>query len=210
MAVSTLGIEVKPIVSIDGLHHLNEVYFTDVSVPIINRIGEENKGWTYAKYLLGHERTTIANIPANKMLIDAMRRFAATEPDGAGEPLANDAGFVAKLDELEIEVNALECNQSRILVSIASGGSAGDAASMLKILGSEIQQRLEQLRVEAVAYHALALDTGKIGCETNEPTFGPEFATGAVSDYNFGRASSIYGGSNQIQKGVLAKAVLGI
>ena len=91
--MSTPGIEVKPIVSIDGLHHLNEVYFTDARVPISNGIGEENKGWSYAKYLLTHERTAIANIPANKMLIDAIRRVAATEPDGAGEPLANDAGL---------------------------------------------------------------------------------------------------------------------
>ena len=91
--MSTAGIEVKPIVSIDGLHHLNEVYFTDARVPISNGIGEENKGWSYAKYLLSHERTAIANIPASKMLIDAIRRVSATEPDGAGEPLANDAGL---------------------------------------------------------------------------------------------------------------------
>ena len=93
---------------------------------------------------------------------------------------------------------------------MVSGGSACDTASMLKILGSEIQQRLEQLRVEAVAHYALAFDIGQIRCETNEPAYGPQFATRAVSDYNFGRASSIYGGSNEIQKGILAKAVLGI
>ncbi len=210
VSMSTPGIEVKPIVSIDGLHHLNEVYFTDVRVPVKNRIGDENKGWTYAKYLLGHERTAIANIPANRMLVTALRRFASAEPDGLGEPLADNAEFRARLDELEIELDALDWNQSRILAAMSAGGSAGDAASMLKILGSEIQQKLEQLRVEAVAYYALPFDCGQIRGETNEPAYGAEFATRAVSDYNFGRASSIYGGSNEIQKGVLAKAVLGI
>ncbi len=210
VSMSTPGIEVKPIVSIDGLHHLNEVYFTDVRVPVKNRIGDENKGWTYAKYLLGHERTAIANIPANRMLVTALRRFASTEPNGLGEPLVDNAEFRARLDELEIELDALDWNQSRILAAMSTGGSAGDAASMLKILGSEIQQKLEQLRVEAVAYYALPFDCGQIRGETNEPAYGAEFATRAVSDYNFGRASSIYGGSNEIQKGVLAKAVLGI
>ncbi len=210
VSMSTPGIEVKPIVSIDGLHHLNEVYFTDVRVPVKNRIGDENKGWTYAKYLLGHERTAIANIPANRMLVTALRRFASTEPNGLGEPLVDNAEFRVRLDELEIELDALDWNQSRILAAMSTGGSAGDAASMLKILGSEIQQKLEQLRVEAVAYYALPFDCGQIRGETNEPAYGAEFATRAVSDYNFGRASSIYGGSNEIQKGVLAKAVLGI
>lgn len=210
VSMSTPGIEVKPIVSIDGLHHLNEVYFTDVRVPVKNRIGDENKGWTYAKYLLGHERTAIANIPANRMLVTALRRFASTEPNGLGESLVDNAEFRARLDELEIELDALDWNQSRILAAMSTGGSAGDAASMLKILGSEIQQKLEQLRVEAVAYYALPFDCGQIRGETNEPAYGGEFATRAVSDYNFGRASSIYGGSNEIQKGVLAKAVLGI
>jgi len=182
----------------------------DVRVPISNRIGDENKGWTYAKYLLGHERTAIANVPACKMLIEAIRNFAATEPDGGGEPLLNDLEFITKLVDLEIKVKALEGNQSRILASMASGGSPGSAASMLKILGSEMQQQLEQLRVEAVGHYALPFDIGQIRCETNEPAYGSKFATRAVSDYNFGRASSVYGGSNEIQKGVVAKTVLGI
>ena len=122
--------------------------------------------------------------------------------------MAKDAEFIAKLDEVEIEMNALAGNQSRILASMASDGSASDAASMLKILGSEIQQRLERLLVEAVAHYALPFDIGQIRCETNEPAYGAKFATRAVSDYNFGRASSIYGGSNEIQKGVLAKALI--
>ena len=210
VSMSTPGITVKPILSLDGLHHLNEVYFTDVRVPISNRIGDENKGWTYAKYLLGHERTAIANVPACKMLIEAIRNFAATEPDGGGEPLLNDLEFITKLVDLEIKVKALEGNQSRILASMASGGSPGSAASMLKILGSEMQQQLEQLRVEAVGHYALPFDIGQIRCETNEPAYGSKFATRAVRDYNFGRASSVYGGSNEIQKGVVAKTVLGI
>ena len=208
--MSTSGLEVKPIVSIDGLHHLNEVSFSDAQVSVSNRIGEENKGWTYAKYLLGHERTAIANVPANKILIERLRRYAATEPYGGGQPLMGDISFTSKLNKLEISVNALAWNQSRILTATSSSGSAGDAASMLKIMGSEIQQQLEELRVAAVAYYALPFDVRHIRGETNQPAYGPDYATRAVSDYNFGRASSIYGGSNEIQKGVLAKVVLGL
>ena len=121
-----------------------------------------------------------------------------------------DISFTSKLNKLEISVNALAWNQSRILTATSSSGSAGDAASMLKIMGSEIQQQLEELRVAAVAYYALPFDVRHIRGETNQPAYGPDYATRAVSDYNFGRASSIYGGSNEIQKGVLAKVVLGL
>ena len=209
LPMSTPGVEVKPIFSIDGLHHLNEVYFTNARVPVSQRIGEENKGWSYAKYLLGHERTAIANIPANRMLIDNLRRFAETAATGDGCLLSENTVFRNRLDQLEIELDALDWNQSLVLAAMESGGSAGDAASMLKVVGSELQQKLEELRVEAVAYYALPFDTRQLRSETNETTYGPDFSLRAVSDYNFGRASSIYGGSNEIQRNVLAKSMLG-
>ena len=209
LPMSTPGVEVKPIFSIDGLHHLNEVYFTNARVPVSQRIGEENKGWSYAKYLLGHERTAIANIPANRMLIDNLRRFAETAATGDGSLLSENTVFRNRLNQLEIELDALDWNQSLVLAAMESGGNAGDAASMLKIVGSELQQKLEELRVEAVAYYSLPFDTRQLRSETNETAYGPDFSLRAVSDYNFGRASSIYGGSNEIQRNVLAKSMLG-
>ena len=106
-------------------------------------------------------------------------------------------------------MDALDWNQSLVLAAMESGGSAGDAASMLKIVGSELQQKLEELRVEAVAYYALPFDTRQLRSETNETAYGADFSLRAVSDYNFGRASSIYGGSNEIQRNILAKSMLG-
>lgn len=204
------GLEVKPIVSIDGLHHLNEVYFTDVRVPIANRIGEENKGWTYAKYLLGNERTGIAGVSRSRRSIASLRNIAAQESNGSGEPLATNADFTRQLDTTEIKLNALSQTEARILAAMESGKAIGAEASMLKILGSEVQQSLEKLRVEAVAYYALPFDVGQIQGTSNEPSIGPDYATTAVSDHNFGRASTIYGGSNEIQRNVIAKAVLGL
>ena len=208
--MSTPGVEVKPIVSIDGLHHLNEVYFTDVRVPITNLIGEENKGWTYAKFLLGHERTAIAGVAGSRRAVDILKRLAAREPGGNGEPLAANPDFMARLSGVAIRLESLAQSESRILAAMEGGGSAGDAASMLKIVGSEVQQELESLRVEAVGHYALPFELAQIRGESNEACIGPEEATTAISDYNFGRASTIYGGSNEIQRNVIAKAVLGL
>jgi alkylation response protein AidB-like acyl-CoA dehydrogenase len=206
--MNTPGIEVKPIISIDGLHHLNEVYFTDVQVPIANRIGEENKGWTYAKFLLGHERSGIAGVSSSRRAIEALREISDREADSTGEKLKDDEDFIRKVNEAEIKLDALAGVENKILSAMAGGKTVGAEASMLKILGTELQQMLEQLRVEAVAYYALPFDVEQILMESNEPHIGPEYATAAVCDYNFGRASTIYGGSNEIQRNVISKAVL--
>lgn len=208
--MSTPGIEVKPIVSIDGLHHLNETYFTNVRVPVTNRIGEENKGWDYAKFLLGHERTGIAGVAGSRRAVDALRNIATHECNGEGANLADNADFMNRLSETEIKLECLANTESRMMSAMASGGSAGDAASMLKILGTEIQQALELMRVEAAAHYALPFDLDGINGVGNEPAIGPDYATRAVSHYNFGRAHTIYGGSNEIQRNVIAKAVLGL
>ena len=208
--MSTPGVEVKPIVSIDGLHHLNETYFTDVRVPVGNRIGEENKGWSYAKFLLGHERTGIAGVSGSRRAVEALKSIAGQEPTGSGGTLVADSDFMARLGQIQIELEALAQTEARLLASYQSGGSAGDAASMLKILGTQVQQSLEELRVEAVQHYALPFDLARISGDTSEPAIGPDYAVRAVSDYNFGRAHSIYGGSNEIQRNVIAKAVLGL
>lgn len=204
------GLEVKPIISIDGMHHLNEVYFTDVRVPAANLIGEENKGWTYAKFLLGHERTGIAGVARSKRAVAALKNISATENGSDGTPLSSNPSFTARLAETEIKLAALETTEARILASLEAGGNPGDASSTLKVLGTEIQQALQTLRVEAVAHYALPFDMPLIRGESNEPAPGPDYAVSAVADFNFGRAASIYGGSNEIQRNVIAKAVLGL
>ena len=208
--MATAGIEVRPIVSIDGLHHLNETYFTDVRVPVSQRIGDENQGWSYAKYLLGHERTGIAGVAGSRRAIQALKEIANTEAGGNGMTLAQDWAFMQRLQQTEIKLESLAQTETRLLAALESGGSAGDQASMLKILGTEVQQALEELRVCAVAHYALPFDLEQIRDESNEPPIGPDYAIRAVSDFNFGRAHSIYGGSNEIQRNVIAKAVLGL
>ena len=208
--MKTPGIEVKPIVSIDGLHHLNEVYFTDVRVPVNNRIGEENKGWTYAKFLLGHERTGIAGVASSQRAIESLRQISTSESNNHGEKLGDDADFTSRLNLAEVKLHALAQTEAQILQALEGGGHPGEESSMLKILGTELQQMLETLRVEASAYYAMPFELDVIKDSTNENSIGPEFAIRAVSDYNFGRAASIYGGSNEIQRNVIAKAVLGL
>lgn len=200
--MKTPGIDVKSIVSIDGLHHLNEVYFTDVRVPVSNLIGEEHKGWGYAKFLLGNERAGIAGVAGSRRAIDALREHVATSE------LQNDPDFMVRLNSVEVRLDALETMEARILADLAVGNSPGDAASALKILGTEIQQELQILRVESVDHYAVPFELDLIRGESNEAAPGPEYGVRAVSDYNFGRAASIYGGSNEIQRNVIAKAVL--
>ena len=204
------GIEVKPIVSIDGLHHLNEVYFTDVQVPVGNRIGEENRGWTYAKFLLGHERAGIAGVARSRRAIEALREISLQESDNTGQTLAQDNDFVRQINLGEIKLEALAGIESKILNAMSNGKTVGAEASALKILGSELQQILEELRVKAVAYYAMPFDVRQIRGENNSACIGPEYSVTAVSDHNFGRASTIYGGSNEIQRNVIAKGVLNL
>jgi alkylation response protein AidB-like acyl-CoA dehydrogenase len=204
------GIEVKPIVSIDGLHHLNEVYFTDVQVPVGNRIGEENRGWTYAKFLLGHERAGIAGVARSRRAVEALREISLQESDNTGQTLAQDNDFVRQINLGEIKLEALAGIESKILNAMSNGKTVGAEASALKILGSELQQILEELRVKAVAYYAMPFDVRQIRGENNSACIGPEYSVTAVSDHNFGRASTIYGGSNEIQRNVIAKGVLNL
>ena len=204
------GIEVKPIVSIDGLHHLNEVYFTDVQVPVGNRIGEENRGWTYAKFLLGHERAGIAGVARSRRAVEALREISLQESDNTGQTLAQDNDFVRQINQGEIKLEALAGIESKILNAMLNGKTVGAEASALKILGSELQQILEELRVKAVAYYAMPFDVRQIRGENNSACIGPEYSVTAVSDHNFGRASTIYGGSNEIQRNVIAKGVLNL
>tara|TARA_B100001093_G_scaffold501006_1_gene552148 strand:+ start:64 stop:1269 length:1206 start_codon:yes stop_codon:yes gene_type:complete len=208
--MKTPGLEVKPIVSIDGMHHLNQVFFEDVRVPVENLVGEENAGWTYAKFLLGNERAGIANVAASKRLVGRLKEIAKAEGDGMGESLSQSSDFMMRLASVEVQLNALAAQEARVIATMESTGSPGDAASMLKIIGSEVEQNLHALRVEAIGYYSLPFEVSLIRGESNLPAPGPDYAVSAVADMNFSRAASIYGGSNEIQRNVMAKGVLGL
>lgn len=195
------GVEVRKIESIDHQHSLNEVFFTNVEVPVANRIGEENQGWTYAKYLLTHERTAIAGVPQSKMAIKKLKDIAAKE-SVLGRPLIEDASYAARLAKIEIELMALEFTELRAIASVAAGGAPGPESSILKIKGTEIQQWIAELSIETCGYYAHILNDG-------EP-IGNDYAWAASAKYLYGRASTIYGGSNEIQKNIISKAVLGL
>jgi len=198
------GIKVNPIVTIDNHHSLNEVEFNNVRVPVENRIGEENKGWTYAKALLAHERTGIANVADSKGNLAQIIELASREVPG-GRPLIEDESFQRRLSDVEIELMALEYTDLRVLASVATGGAPGAESSLLKIKGTEIQQAVQELRMEAAGYYM-----GVLTPEGDPDPSGHEFGDHARRRYMYGRASTIYGGSNEIQKNIIAKAVLGL
>jgi alkylation response protein AidB-like acyl-CoA dehydrogenase len=204
--MKTPGITVKPIIVLDGAREVNEVFFDDVKVPVENCIGEENKGWTYAKFLLVHERSGIAGVARSKKAIERLREIAAAEMID-GEPLIETDEFSRKIAELEIDLAALEFTELRTLSAEARGGHAGPESSILKIKGTEIQQRITELTVEAVGYYGYP---NHQAFGDNEYPVGPDYALGAAGRYFNMRKASIYGGSNEIQRNIIAKAVLGL
>ena len=205
------GVEVRPIVTIDGGREINEVFLTDVRVPVENLVGEENKGWDYAKFLLGNERTNIARIGVSKQRVARIRELAAREMS-SGRPLIEDERFREKLASIEIDLKALEMTQLRVVAADAKRGSTGrpdPASSILKIKGSEIQQATTHLLMEVMGpYAAPYLPEGDD--RWNEPSNVPDYAHFAAPSYFNNRKVSIYGGSNEIQKNIIAKAVLGL
>jgi alkylation response protein AidB-like acyl-CoA dehydrogenase len=203
------GLTVRPIVSIDGNHYLNEVFFDQVRVLVANRVGEENKGWTYAKFLLGHERTGVAGVSKSKRKLERLRAIAAAEREDGGR-LGDDAAFRARAAAVEAGLTALEFTQLRQLARSGGPGSAGGDSSLLKIRGSELEQALNELMVEALAYYAAPYEAAAVRNDWNEPPIGPEYATGLMNERLLRQAATIYGGSNEIQRNIIAKAVLGL
>ena len=207
--MKTPGITVRPIVTIDGGREVNEVFFDNVEVPAENLVGQENKGWDYAKFLLGNERTGIARVGMSKAKVIRIKELAALE--FAGErPLIEDARFQEKLAAVEIELKALEMTQLRVVADERkmAKGRQNPASSILKLKGSVIQQQLTELLMEVVGPYVLPYQRDFDG--NNEPTVGPEYATEAAPMYFNYRKVSIYGGSNEIQRNIIAKAILGL
>lgn len=198
------GIKVNPIISIDNEHSLNEVEFNNVRVPAENVVGEVGKGWTLAKALLAHERTGIAGVPDVKRNLRLIKERAAMEM-GGGQPLIADPGFQAKLADIEIELMALEFTELRTLAAQAAGGFPGPESSLLKIKGTELQQATQELAMELAAYYQ-----GVLPRDLDPAQLGHEFGADARRSFMYGRAATIYGGSNEVQKNIIAKYVLGL
>ncbi|MCW8836827.1 MAG: acyl-CoA dehydrogenase family protein [Rhodospirillales bacterium] len=208
--MKTKGITVSPIQTIDGGFEVNEVNFDDVRVPVENLVGEEGKGWTYAKKLLTHERTGIAGVARSKHQIGKLKKIASSIPNGGGATMMEDDDFRRRLSEVEIELMALEFTDLRALAAVQTGGAPGPESSILKIKGTEIQQAITELFVEASGYYALPYTPERFDDGSNVEPVGPDFAAFAAPRYFNVRKTSIYGGSNEIQKNIIAKAVLGL
>ena len=204
------GISVNPIYLMDGSPEVNEVVFEDVKVPVENLIGEENKGWTYAKVLLTHERTNIARVPYTKRRIDELKVAAAERDDGQGGKLADDPLFAQKVAELEIDLQALEYAELRTLAAVSVGKAPGPESSILKIVGTEIAQRADELYLEVADYDALPFVPEQFEAGFDGEPVGEGFLASTALDYMNHRKVSIYGGSNEIQKNIICKAVLGL
>ena len=210
--MKTPGITVRPIQTIDGSHEVNEVFFDDVKVPVENLVGEENKGWDCAKFLLGNERTGIARVGASKAQV---RRLQGDRLDGARRRQAADRGRALrqKIAAIEVELKALEMTQLRVVAAerTRKGNRPDPASSILKIKGSEIQQGITELLMEAVGPYALPDQLPHTDDDRwNEPPIGPDYAAPLAPHYFNWRKISIYGGSNEIQKNIIAKAILGL
>jgi alkylation response protein AidB-like acyl-CoA dehydrogenase len=203
------GITVRPIITLDEEHEVNEVFFEDVEVPLENLVGEENRGWTYAKYLLGHERTGIARVASSKRELVFLKRLALGQKKN-GKPLLHDPVFAAKVASLEIDLMALDVTVLRVVANETQGRGPGPEASLLKIKGTEIQQGLTELMFEAIGPLAAPFDVPFLEGERARSIAGDDDAAPLAAYYFNYRKTSIYGGSNEIQKNIIAQMMLGL
>lgn len=205
--MDTPGIEVRPIMLLDGTHEVNEVWFTDVRVPVENLVGEENQGWTYAKYLLTHERTNIAGVGFSQAGLDAVKRLARQQMH-RGRPLAENPHFAARLAQVEIDLMAMATTNLRIISAAAAGQAPGVESSMLKVKGTEIRQEINDLARRAAGAYAMPFASEALEGD-NSNLAQPEGTAAVSAQYFNNRKLSIFGGSNEIQKNIIAKVKLG-
>lgn len=200
------GITVRPIITLDGEHEVNEVFFDNVRVPVENLVGEENKGWTCAKYLLTHERTSIAGIGQAKQMLGRLKRIASQEQRD-GLPLIDDIQLRMQIVELEIQLMAIEMSNLRIVAAARDGGVPGTESSFLKIKGSEIRQAITYLMSKVLGPYAMPFIKEELGYGEQADLYR-DYSTMPASQYLDMRKTSVYGGSNEIQKNIIAKMIL--
>lgn len=203
--MKTPGITVRPIISIDGLHHLNEVFFENVRVPVGNRIGEENKGWTYAKFLLKHERDSIGEIGSLMNHLQALRRIGAAR--GAGGAGPEGTIWKRRLAEVEARLIALSAMNARNLAFAADGEADPASASMMKIAATELQQQIAEVTIDTLGPYVQPAQAHLLGKAGDEAVLGPPGTPEAVVNYFFGRALSILGGTNEIQRNLVFRSL---
>jgi alkylation response protein AidB-like acyl-CoA dehydrogenase len=206
------GVSIRPITLLDGSVEVNDVWFDQVRVPLENRIGEENQGWTYAKFLLGHERSSIAGVGIAKRELARLKFIAASERK-SGKALLDDPLFAARIAQVEIELTALELTSLRTICAQKNKRAFGPEASVLKVRGTEIHQAISELTMLAMGRYALPWQREAMaaGDQIDPPhQVGPRYARGAAGQYLNLRKLSIYGGTNEIQKNIIAKMLVGL
>lgn len=204
--LDTPGIEMRPIRLIEGGHEVNEVFFTDVRVPVANLVGAENQGWTIAKFLLGHERTNIAGVGYSVQAFEQLRALAC-QPQTDGTRLIDDPLFAARLATIEIDIEAMKITNLRMLDNARKNGAPGPEASMLKIKGTVIRQSINDLARRALGPAAAPFPPDQL--DGNAALVPPDHARNAMRYFN-NRKLSIFGGSNEIQRNILSKMMLGL
>lgn len=205
--MATPGITVRPIITLDGEHEVNEVFFDDVRVPVANLVGEENQGWTCAKYLLTHERTGLAGIGTSKAALRQLKRVASQARCG-GKPLLDDPLFRAQVADVEMQLRAIEISTLCICAAASNGGVPGSESSILKVKGTEIRQAISHLLRKALGPYALPLLEEELELNDDEPPLYIQDSAPLASEYFNLRKLSIFGGSNEIQKNIVTKMIL--
>jgi alkylation response protein AidB-like acyl-CoA dehydrogenase len=201
------GVSVRPIVLIDGEPEVNEVFFDNVRVPVANLVGDENKGWTYAKYLLTHERTNIAGVGFAVSGLESLKRIARVE-QCKGKPLIENPHFAAQIARIEIDLMAMSTTNLRVISAASAGQAPGAESSMLKIKGSIIRQEINALTRSAVGVYAMPFISEELEAGSNELPVGPDYSAKVTGTYLSNRKLSIYGGSNEIQRSIISKSLL--
>ncbi|MDP3853568.1 acyl-CoA dehydrogenase family protein [Phenylobacterium sp.] len=201
------GVEVRPIITLDGDHEVNEIFFTDARAPVSNLVGDEGGGWTYAKYLLTYERTSMAMVGASSASLELLREIAQRETKG-DRPLIEDPYFAARFAKAEIELENLKTTTLRVVAAAAAGGAPGAESSMLKVKGTEVAQEIQALIRRAVGPYAVPFRRDCLEPGANAAPVGPAYAAGVTSTYLNGRKLTIYGGSNEVQRNIITKAIL--
>ncbi|CAN7372216.1 acyl-CoA dehydrogenase family protein [Pseudorhodoferax sp. LjRoot39] len=201
------GVEVRPIITLDGDHEVNEVFFTDVRAPVANLVGEENQGWTYAKYLLTYERTSMAGIGSSSAAMASLKALIRRETKN-GKPLADDPLFATRVARVEIELSNLRTTAMRVVAAATRGEVPGPESSMLKIRGTEVRQQISALARRAIGPGARAYLAEIAEDDPGQLPAGDALAPSVTPTYLNLRKLTIYGGSNEVQRNIISKTTL--
>ena len=207
--MDTPGVEVRPIILLEGTHEVNEIYFTDVKVPVENLVGEENKGWTYAKYLLLHERTNGAGVGFAYEGLSHLKDIAQRQMKD-GKPLLDDPFFAARMSEIEVDLSALATTHMRMVAAADDGAAPGPEAAMLKLKGTLVRQAINDLTRRALGPYAMPFVSEALNEGYNEEPIGPDYANPIAADYFNHRKTTIYAGSSEVQRNIIAKMMMGL